>query len=402
MTHRPLNRFSFAVVGILAGLGALSLDMYLPAFTAIADSLVTDQSEVQLTLSIFLIGFAGGQAIHGPLSDRFGRKPVILAGLICYALASSACALSNSIEQLQMARLFQGLAGASGSVLARAVIRDLYNGDELARAMSWLMLILTAGPMLAPAVGSLVLQWQGWQAIFWTLTGFALLWTLLVSFCVPESKPADQQLSLRPAAIAAAFRSVLSHPRAMGFALCGGFAFGGMFAYIAGTPFIYMQLYDVSPQQYSGLFALNILAMASGSIINGRLVPKLGRDRACLLLISLLTTAATLLAIAGLTGWGGLWGLVIPLAFYVGTLGALAANCISGTLHYFPHLSGTASSIFGVLQFGLGSISGGLLALLNDGSALPMTLLIFCFAAASLLSFTLLAMKPATACPNQR
>ncbi|OMH33590.1 Bcr/CflA family multidrug efflux MFS transporter [Motiliproteus sp. MSK22-1] len=398
---RRLSPFSFAVVGILAGLGALSLDMYLPAFPAIANSLQTSESEVQLTLSIFLIGFAAGQAIHGPLSDRFGRKPIILGGLFFYLLASIACALSDSIEQLQLARLCQGLAGASGSVLARSVIRDLYSGDELARAMSWLMLILTAGPMLAPSIGSLVLHWQGWQAIFWTLAGFALLWAVLVGIAVPESKQPEQKLSLRPAAIMAAFRSVLTHPQAIGFALCGGFAFGGMFAYIAGTPFIYMQLYDVTPQQYSGLFALNVIAMAVGSVINGRLVSALGRDKASLLWVMLLISSAVILAAAGLTQWGGLWALVIPLAFYIGTLGALAANCISGTLQFFPHISGTASSVFGVIQFGLGSFSGALLAYLNDGSALPMTLLILCFAISALLSFLLLATKPVTDFSNQ-
>ena len=391
---RHLSPFSFAVVGILTGLGALSLDMYLPAFPAIADGLGTSESEVQLTLSIFLIGFASGQAIHGPLSDRFGRKPIILGGLFFYLLASIACALSDSIEKLQLARLFQGLAGASGSVLARAVIRDIYSGDQLAKAMSWLMLILTAGPMLAPTVGSLVLHWQGWQAIFWTLAAFALIWTVLVGIGVPESKPPEQKLSLKPAAIVAAFSSVLTHPQAIGFALCGGFAFGGMFAYIAGTPFIYMQLFDVTPQQYSGLFALNIIAMAIGSVVNGRLVPRVGRDKASLLWISLLVASAVFLAVVGFTQWGGLWALVIPLAFYIGTLGALAANCISGTLQFFPHISGTASSVFGVIQFGLGSFSGALLAQLNDGSALPMTLLILCFAVSALLSFLLLATKP--------
>lgn len=387
----------FPVLGILSGMGALSIDMYLPAFSAIAAELAVEDSAVQLTLGIFLLGFALGQAIHGPLSDRFGRKPVMLWGLALYGLASAGCALSLEIEQLHLARLLQGMVGASGSVLARAVIRDLYQGESLAKAMSWLMLIMTAAPMLAPLIGSLMLEAFDWRAIFWVLSGFSLVWFLLIAWLIPETRPQGAGLSLRPSSLLRTFGQVLGHRKAMGYALTGGFAFGGMFAYISATPFIYMNQFGVSPTGYALLFALNIAGMAVGSLLNSHYLGRQGRDGMIRLLTGMLALAATLLACSGLTGWGGLWGLVLPLLLYVGCLGALAANCIAGTLDFFNHTAGTASSVFGVLQFGLGSLGGALTALLNDGSALPMTLVILGLAWISYGIFRVLVLRPVPA-----
>lgn len=391
-----IGLFGFPVLGLLSGMGALSIDMYLPAFPEIATDLGVGDSGVQLTLSIFLLGFALGQAIHGPLSDRFGRKPVILWGLVLYGVASAACALSLELEQLHLARLLQGMAGASGSVLARAVIRDLYQGESLARAMSWLMLIMTAAPMMAPLVGSLVLEVSGWRSIFWTLTGFSVLWFGLIAWLIPETKAEGVLFSLRPAALFATFAQVLSHGRAMGYALAGGFGFGGMFAYITGTPFIYMELYQVTPTGYAGFFALNVAGMALVSLLNTRYIGRFGRDGMIRILTSVLLVAAIVLAIGGLTDIAGLWGLVLPLLVYVGCLGGLAANCIAGTLDFFPRTAGTASSVFGVLQFGLGSIGGALTSFLNDGTALPMTLVILGLALLSFIAFRVLAVGAAT------
>lgn len=387
----------FPLLGILSGIGALSIDMYLPAFPAIASDLAVSSGDVELSLGMFLIGFALGQGIHGPLSDRFGRKPVILWGLLLYGLASAACALSVDIGQLQWARLFQGLVGASGSVLARAVIRDLYQGEDLARAMSWLMLIMTAAPMLAPLIGSLMLESQGWRSIFWTLTGFAGLWFVLIVLVIPETRPTGPGLSLRPTALFTAFFQVFSNTRAMGYALCGGCGFGGMFAYITATPFVYIELFGVSTTGYALLFAANIAAMATGSLLNTRYLGRFGRDGMIQILTAVMLLAATLLVFNATTGLFGLWGLVVPLALYVGCLGALAANCISGTLEQFPATAGTASSVFGVLQFGTGSLGGTLVAYLGDGSPLPMAAVILGFGLLSALSFRLMAPKQAIA-----
>ncbi|MFT6916609.1 MAG: DHA1 family bicyclomycin/chloramphenicol resistance-like MFS transporter [Motiliproteus sp.] len=386
----------FSLLGILSGMGALSIDMYLPAFPAIASGLGVDASRVQLTLSIFLLGFALGQAIHGPLSDRFGRKPVILWGLALYGLASVGCALSLDIDQLLLARFLQGMAGASGSVLARAVVRDLYQGEALARAMSWLMLVMTAAPMLAPLIGSSLLLLFDWESIFWFLSGFSMLWLLLIAWYIPETRGPASAFSLHPKALLGVFSTVLGHRQAMAYALAGGCGFGGMFSYIAGTPFIYMDLYGVTPFGYAALFAINIAGMALGSLLNSRYIGQLGRDGMIRFLTTLLLIAAVVLVGNGMSGWGGLWGLVLPLLVYVGCLGALAANCISGTLEFFPHTAGTASSVFGVLQFGLGSLGGAATSLLNDGTALPMAGVILGLALLAFGLFRIMLDRPVT------
>ncbi len=390
-----VGALGFSLLGILAGMGALSIDMYLPAFPAIGTDLGVDASGVQLTLSIFLLGFALGQAIHGPLADRFGRKPVILWGLALYGLASIGCALSLEIDQLLLARLLQGIVGASGSVLARAVVRDLYQGEALARAMSWLMLVMTAAPMLAPLIGSSLLLLFDWRSIFWFLSGFSVLWFLLIAWFIPETRAAGSTFSLRPRALVGVFSAVLGHRQAMAYALAGGCGFGGMFAYITGTPFIYMELYGVTPIGYAGLFALNIAGMAVGSVLNSHYIGRFGRDGMIRLLTRTLLLAAGMLAVSAGTGWGGLWGLVLPLLLYVGCLGALAANCISGTLDFFPHTAGTASSVFGVLQFGLGSLGGAATSLLNDGSAVPMAGVILGLALLAFGLFRIMLDRPA-------
>jgi DHA1 family bicyclomycin/chloramphenicol resistance-like MFS transporter len=366
------DRAVFPVLGILSGIGALSIDAYLPAFPAIAADLAVAESGVQLTLSVFLLGFGVGQTIHGPLSDSLGRRPVILGGLAVYGIASLLCALVQSADQLAALRALQALAAATGSVLARVVIRDLYSGPRLARAMSTLMLILTVAPLMAPALGSLLLGAFGWRSIFVALGVFAFAWSGLILAFVPETHDRARRLPLRIRPVAAAFASVLRHRRAMGYLLCGGFAYAGMFAYITATPFVYSGKFGVGPEGYAALFALNICGMATAAYVNGRLVERIGGDRLLAWLTGLLVAAAAALVVAAATGFAGLWGLAVPLFFYVGSLGAVAANAISGALRFFPHLAGTASSMSGVCQFGLGGLTGWAVASAGDGSALPM------------------------------
>ncbi len=376
MTKPGLSAAAFPVLGVLSGIGALSIDAYLPAFPAIAQDLSVAESDVQLTLSVFLIGFSVGQAIHGPLSDSLGRRPVILGGLIFYGITSLLCALVQSADQLVVLRGLQAVAAASGSVLARAVIRDLYSGPQLARAMSTLMLVLTIAPLVAPALGSVILGAFGWRAIFVGLAVFAFVWSGLILVFIPETHDKSRRLPLAVKPVAAAFAAVFRHRQAMGYVLCGGFGFAGMFAYITATPFIYSTNFGIGPKGYAALFALNICGMALAAFLNGRLVERVGGDRMLGWLTGVLVVAATALVICAIADFGGLWGLVVPLFFYVGSLSAVAANAISGALKFFPHMAGTASSVFGVFQFGLGGLSGWAVAFLGDGSAVPMAVMI--------------------------
>ncbi|MQX35592.1 Bcr/CflA family multidrug efflux MFS transporter [Roseospira navarrensis] len=367
-----LGLYAIPVLGIMTGTAALSLDMYLPAFPAIAADYGVAEGGVQVTMSTFLLGFAMGQALYGPLSDALGRRRVILVALAFYGVISALCAVSATIGDLALWRGLQGLAGAAGSVLGRAVIRDVYEGPRLLKAMSMLMLVLTAAPMAAPLIGSVVLELWGWRSVFWTLAAYAMAWSVLMLAMIPETLPPERRRSLRPGAVGRVFAEVLSHRRAMGYTLTAALGFAGMFAYIAATPFIYMSHFGVSPGGYALFFAANVGGMALSSFVNGRLVGRMSGDSLLTLFTGILLVAAAALVAGALTGLGGVWGLAVPLFFYVGSLSAIAANAISGTLQAFGHAAGTASSVFGLFQFGLGSVAGAVMAGIGDGSPAPM------------------------------
>ncbi|MBL4615812.1 MAG: Bcr/CflA family multidrug efflux MFS transporter [Magnetovibrio sp.] len=391
MSVPRLSLLAIPILGIMTGNAALSLDMYLPAFPAIAQDFAIGEAGVQITMSTFLAGFAIGQAFYGPLSDTFGRRPVILVSLLIYGLISALCAMSGTIDDLIIMRALQGLAGASGSVLGRAVIRDVYDGPRLAKAMSMLMLVLTAAPMAAPMLGSVVLDLWHWRGIFWTLSAYACLWSMLIFITIPETLRVSRRVSIRPSAVMLAFAQVLGHKRAMGYTLTAGLGFAGMFVYLTATPFIYMEIFDISPRGYALFFAANIAAMATSTFINGRLVGRLGTDRMLGFFVGVLVVSSIVLLATGLSGFGGVWGLAVPLFFYVGSLSPVAANCITGTLQFFGHTAGTASSVFGVVQFGIGSVAGWVVSIMNDATPAPMVYLIIVCALLSACSFWVLA-----------
>ncbi len=379
-----LSALAIPILAVMTGNAALSLDMYLPAFPAIAADFAVPESSVQTTMATFLMGFAVGQMIYGPLSDALGRRRVILVGLALYGLVSMLCALSPDIHDLSFYRIFQGLAGASGSVLGRAVIRDVYSGADLTKAMSLLMLVLTAAPMAAPLIGSVVLEIWQWRAIFWTLAAYACLWSFLIFLFIPETLKQEDRITLNIGFLATATAQIMKHRQAMGYTFAASLGFAGMFAYITATPFIYMEIFHISPQGYAFFFAANIVSMALFSAINRRIADKFPLAELMTFNIWFLIISATVLLINSLLGFGGIWGLAIPLFFFVGCLSPMAANGISGTLQPFGQFAGTASSVFGFFQFGLGSFTGFLVSLLNDGTQMPMAYIIF---ACAVLSF---------------
>ena len=366
------------VLGMLAAFGPMSIDMYLPSFPAIAAGLATDAGRVQLTLSTFFAGFAAGQLVYGPLSDRLGRRPVLLVGIVLYVAASAACAVAAGIEQLIAFRLLQALGGGAGTVIARAIVRDHFDTDHGARVMSLMMLVTGLAPLLAPLVGGQVQALAGWRAVFWVLTGFGAVCLAAVLLRLPESNPAARRAGgargLAP--ILAGYAGVLRSPVAVGNIAAGGFAFAGMFAYIAGTPFVYIELFGVPPQAYGLLFGLNVVGMMTGSLLNSRLV--LGRGAAPMMRLGLAVACAgglVLLATAA-TGASGLVGIVVPLFFYVGLLGLIASNAMARASRPFPAHAGTVAALFGCAQFGLGALAAVAVGALHDGTPLPMAAVI--------------------------
>jgi len=276
-------------------------------------------------------------------------------------------------------------------VIARAIIRDLVGGDAAARALSLLTMVMGAAPLAAPLIGGQVLIWIGWRAIFWLLAVFGLACLAAVVLGVPETHPPERRHRLSLGGMLAAYFRVLGHRRSLGCLLSAGMAFAGMFAYISGTPFVYIEIFGVRPELYGFLFGLNILGIISGAFLNSRLVLRFGRNRMLSVGVAIIALAGLALLAAALSGAAGLIGIVVPLFFYVGSLNLIAANAMARVLDDFSHLAGTAAALFGLCQFGLGAIAGALVGQLHDGTPVPMAAVIASTGILALLARHLLA-----------
>ena len=391
---KPLRgRRILATCGSLSLLGGLSVDMYLPALPKVSTSLHAPASLVELTLTACLVGFAVGQLIVGPLTDRWGRRRPLIAGIAGFVVFSLACTLSPSVFALCAFRLAQGLCGAAGVVMARTIVRDLYDGDEVARIFSTLLLITAAAPLLAPQLGAEVLRVTSWRGIFVVqmLMG-AILFTVAV-FLVDETLPEERRHSggLREAARHAA--DILRDPQFVGHFLAGVLAFGAIYSYIGGSSFVLQNVYGLSPQRYGLVYGTNALGVVIGSQINVRLIPRFGSTR-------LLTFGLSAMALVGLglllvltTRWGGL-AVVLPLLFCLLTsLGFVSPNAMALAVRNHADSAGTAIAIQGSAQFAIGGLVAPLVGIGGQHDATPMAVAIAVMATGAVATRWLLARR---------
>ncbi|GAA1108809.1 multidrug effflux MFS transporter [Kitasatospora arboriphila] len=383
------------VLGALSAFGPLSLDMYLPALPALAGDLGVRDADVQLTLTACLLGLALGQLVAGPLSDRRGRRGPLLVGLAGYVAASALCAVAPNAEVLTAARLLQGLAGAAGIVISRAVVRDLYDGVEAARFFSLLMLVNGLAPILAPVVGSQLLRFADWRAVFAVLAAVGAALLAAAALALPESLPAERRSGSGLPRTVRSFGGLLADRRFMGYAVGAGCAFAAMFAYISGSSFVLQQVYGLDAQQFSLVFGGNAL----GLVLLGQLNARLLRSRSpevmlrAGLAVSASGGAGLLLAVvAGL----GLWAVCGSLLLVVAAVGLVMPNSTALALSGRDD-AGTASALLGLLQFALGGLAAPLVGLGGSGSALPMAVVIAGFAAAAVLVHALWLPRSAAA-----
>jgi DHA1 family bicyclomycin/chloramphenicol resistance-like MFS transporter len=393
-TARPSTLRLTLILGSLAAFGPLSIDMYLPSLPSLAQDFRADTAAAQLTLSIFFIGLAFGQMLYGPLADRYGRRLPLLAGCGLYAVASIACALATSIESLVAFRLAQALGGCAGMVLSRSVVRDLFDERESARMLSFLMLVMGVAPITAPLIGGQLLVLFGWRAIFLLLAGFGLLCLALVAFGLPESLPAQRRRSAGLAQALGVYGQLLADRRFLGYALAGGFVSAGMFAYISGSPFVVIQLYGVSPQQYGWIFGFNAFGLVLASQLNRWLLARQQGDAILLVTLTAAAAASTVLTLVAASGAGGLAGLLLPLFFCIASVGLVGPNTTAAAMAPYGRVAGSASALLGSLQFVVGAAAGMIVGTLYNGTALPMagTIAVCCLAA--LACFKLLASQP--------
>ncbi|MEH0884379.1 Bcr/CflA family multidrug efflux MFS transporter [Enterobacter sp. UNJFSC 003] len=393
MTTRPHSSFKIVfILGLLAMLMPLSIDMYLPALPVISAQFGVPAGSAQMTLSTYILGFAIGQLFYGPMADSLGRKPVILGGTLIFAGAAVACALAQSIDQLIVMRFFHGLAAAAASVVINALMRDIYPKEEFSRMMSFVMLVTTIAPLVAPMVGGAVLVWFSWHAIFWILAIAALLASAMIFFFIDETLPVERRQNFHIRTTMGNFASLFRHKRVLSYMLASGFSFAGMFSFLSAGPFVYIELNHVSPQHFGYYFALNIVFLFIMTIINSRFVRRVGAINMFRAGLWIQFVMAIWLVVSAFFDVG-FWALVVGVAAFVGCVSMVSSNGMAVILDEFPHMAGTASSLAGTFRFGIGAIVGALLSLATFNTAWPM-LWAIAFCATSSILFYLYASRP--------
>lgn len=393
MTTRPHSSFKIVfILGLLAMLMPLSIDMYLPALPVISAQFGVPAGSAQMTLSTYILGFALGQLFYGPMADSLGRKPVILGGTLIFAAGAVACALAQSIDQLIVMRLFHGLAAAAASVVINALMRDIYPKEEFSRMMSFVMLVTTIAPLVAPMAGGAVLVWFSWHAIFWILALAALLASAMIFFFIDETLAVERRQKFHIRTTMGNFASLFRHKRVLSYMLASGFSFAGMFSFLSAGPFVYIELNHVSPQHFGYYFALNIVFLFIMTIINSRFVRRIGALNMFRAGLWIQFVMAIWLVVSAFFGVG-FWALVVGVAAFVGCVSMISSNAMAVILDEFPHMAGTASSLAGTFRFGIGAVVGALLSMATFNTAWPM-LWAMAFCATSSILFCLYASRP--------
>lgn len=376
------NGFSFVLIlSALMAVTSLSTDIYLPAIPIMAKDL---QGDAELTITGFLIGFCIAQLIWGPISDRFGRRLPLFIGLGLFVIGSVGCALSTDIVEIIFWRVFQALGACTGPMLARAMIRDLFSRTRAAQMLSTLMIIMAIAPIAGPLIGGQMIRVTSWHAIFWLL---AIIGTvMLISlFWLPETLPEEKRSH---ASVTGAFRNyyaLLANASYMRFTLCLTFYYVAAYAFITGSPFVYITYFGVDPQHYGWLFAVNVVGLMVVSMVNRRLVHRYPLEVLLRIAVFVATLSALALAVTTALNVGGITVIVGTVFVFFSMNGIIAATSTACALDAVPNVAGSASALMGALQYGSGIISSLLLALFSDGTPWTMSWIIAVFTAASAL-----------------
>ncbi|MGW7379999.1 multidrug effflux MFS transporter [Streptomyces sp. NPDC054794] len=390
---RADRRTGLLVTLVLGGLTAtppLAMDMYLPSLPEVTRSLHAPAATVQLSLTACLAGMALGQLVVGPMSDRWGRRRPLLAGLAVYLVATALCALAPTVETLIALRLAQGLSGAAGIVIARAVVRDLYDGVAMARFFSTLMLISGAAPIVAPLIGGQILRVTDWRGVFVVLTLIGAALAALVWLRLPETLPPAERHKGGVAEALRAMRGLLADLPFTGCMLAGGFSSAALFAYISASPFVIQEIYGASPQTFSLLFGLNSVGLVIAGQINGKvLVGRVRLEKVLATGLSVIVLAATalLLMSTGVLGHVGLAPVAAALFVLMSAMGFTLPNTTSLALMRTRHAAGSASALLGTSTFLVGAVASPLVGVAGEHTAVPMAVVQLAAALVALACF---------------
>lgn len=367
------------ILSALMAITSLSTDIYLPAMPVMATDL---QGDAELTITGFLIGFCIAQLVWGPVSDHFGRRLPLFIGMVLFIAGSVGCALSTDIVQIVFWRVFQALGACTGPMLARAMIRDLFSRTRAAQMLSTLMIIMAVAPIAGPLIGGQMIKVTSWHTIFWLLAIIGVL--MLVSlFWLEETLPAEKRVKASLSGAFANYAILLRNASFMRFTLCLTFYYVAAYAFITGSPFVYIRYFGVGPQHYGWLFAVNIIGLMAVSVMNRRLVYRYPLESLLRFAVFAATLAAVILAAATGFGFGGIGLIVVAVFVFFSMNGIIAATSTACALDAVPNVAGSASALMGSLQYGSGIISSLLLALLSDGTPWTMGWIMAVFTLAS-------------------
>ncbi|WP_321369969.1 multidrug effflux MFS transporter [uncultured Draconibacterium sp.] len=368
--NTSVNLFVWLVLGGLMAFTSLSTDIYLPAMPQMQIDL---QGDIELTVTGFLIGFAIAQIIWGPISDRYGRKMPLVIGLILFMIGSVGCAFSQTIGQILVARVVQALGACVGPMLSRAMVRDMLDSKKAAEMLSTLMILMALAPIFGPLIGGQMLKFTSWQSIFWLLTIIGGI--MLISLKkLPETLPKENRQSTSLWNAFKKYGVLLRNRRFMAYTLCVSFFYVGVYAFVAGSPEIYITYFGVEPQHYGWLFALNIFGIVSLSFANRILVRKFSLDLLLRVATAIAMVAGLVLVVLVKLQVGGIYGVVVPVFFFFSMNGIIAATTTAAALDKVPEMAGAAAALLGSLQYGSGILSTLLLTIFGDSEGSPWTM----------------------------
>lgn len=388
-----LNPTSFACtlsIALLVALGPLATDMYLPALPGLTGEFATSAGRVQLSLSLFLAGFALAQIIYGPLSDRFGRKPVLLSGLVLFVLASVACALAESIEMLILARFVQALGGSAGPVLGRAMVRDIHGPRESARVLSHIGSAMALAPAFAPILGGYMSVYLGWPSIFWFLALVGLIGAALMVLAIEETAPAEHRHPRPIKTILEDYASLLQDGGYLGYTLTCTLAYAELFAFLSGSAFVIIDYFGVSEQHFGLLFMLVVAGYISGTLAGARLSRRYDFRRLVAVGSTVLLVAGGTMLLLALARPERVMSIVLPMMIFMHGVGLVMPQSMAGALANYPHIAGSASGLLGFIQMTVAGVVGVAVGHGYDGTPVAMALAIAATGLLSLLVYLLL------------
>ena len=387
------KRIQLAILlGSLGLLGPFTIDTYLPSFPTIVKNFDTTASLVQISLTSCLLGLGLGQLVIGPMSDVKGRRQPLLIFITLYLLASITCALAPNIYFLIIARLVQGFAAAGGLVISRAIVRDLFSGRELTKFFTMMVLVGNLGPIVAPIAGGGILAFSNWHGVFIALAciGAVLLFTVAIK--LEETLPVENRVPSNLPQVLNNFGSLFKDRAFMGYAFTQGFTTAGIFAYVSGIPFVYQNIYEVTPQQFSLLFGTNGLALIIGSQLVGRLADIIS-ERTFLKIGLAISNIAGIWLLIALLLKAPLFAVAVPIFFFVGSISIIGTTSFALAIETQGHIAGSASALLGLLPFVLGSLTAPLVGIAGAYTGVPMGVIIFCSSFLAFLSYFVLVRK---------